>query len=320
MSHSAPGAAAPARPDRVKVFAPGSIGNLGPGLDVLGLAVAGAGDMVEAERRPEPGIVLAEPGHPDLPDDPDRHSAALAAREVLRMAGAADVGLLLRITKGLPLAGGQGGSAASAVAGAVAAQHLLGSPLTERDLLEACLAAESAVAGRHLDNVAPSLLGGAVLIRSADPADLIRLPVPEGLLVVLAHPDQRLLTADGRSALPETVPRPIALHQAAQVGAIVAALFSGDLALLGRAIDDRIAEPARAPLLPGFAAAKAAALAAGALGSSISGSGPTAFALTDDRGTAARIAEAMTAAYAAAGLGCTTRIAGADRRGARVVT
>jgi len=138
-------------------------------------------------------------------------------------------------------------------------------------LLDACLVAESTVAGRHLDNLAPSLLGGICLVRSMDPIDVVRLSVPEGLYIVLAYPAQRLRTAEARAVLPGMIDRATALHQAAQVGAIVAALASGDLALLGRAIDDRIAEPARAPLIPGFREVKAAALTAGALGASIYG-------------------------------------------------
>lgn len=302
----------------VTAFAPGSVGNMGPGLDILGLAVGGAGDWVTAERLDARGIELRDPGHADLPADPARHASALAARAVMARAGASH-GLALTVRKGLPLSGGQGGSAASAVAGAVAANACLGKPLGPRELLEECLEVEAQVAGRHADNLAPSLLGGAVLVRATDPLDVVTLPVPAGLTVVLAHPDQRLRTADARAVLPSVVPREVAIHQAAHVAAIVAALYSGDLALLGRGVDDRIAEPARAPLLPGFVAARAAALAAGALGASVSGSGPTAFALARDAETGGRIGAAMLAAYATAGVHASVRVAAVDRLGARLV-
>jgi len=301
----------------VRAYAPGSVGNVGPGLDILGLAVTGAGDRVTARVTPDPGIRVTT-DDAAIPTDPSLNTASLAARAVLVRASATEVGLQLTLDKGLPLSGGQGGSAASAVAAAVAVNHLLGRPLNRHGLLLATLEAEEAVAGRHADNLAPSLLGSAVLIRSLDPLDFVLLPVPEALRVVLARPDQQLRTADGRAVLPAVVSRAVALHQAAQVAAMVAALASGDLALLGRAIDDRIAEPARAPLPPGFSAAKAAALAAGALGCSISGSGPTAFALVADEATGAAVAQAMAEAYAAAGLNCTTRVAAVDRTGARV--
>jgi homoserine kinase len=306
--------------DRFLASAPGSIGNLGPGLDVLGCAVAGLHDEVIAEWSSQPGITLLDPGHPELPRSPSEHTSAIAAGAVLERACRIGValcapGIALTAKKGLPLAGGQGGSAASAVAGATAANALLGAMLDAPALLACCLEAESKVAGRHLDNIAPVLLGGIVLVRSLDPIDVIRLPVPTGLRIVLAHPAQRLSTVESRRALPHAIPRSIATHQLAQVAAMVAACYTNDLALFGRALDDRIAEPARAPLLPGFADAKCAALDAGALGASISGAGPTAFAIVGDAPSADRVAAAMHAAYARHGVACSTRITAVDLEG-----
>ncbi|MGE3617322.1 MAG: homoserine kinase, partial [Gemmatimonadales bacterium] len=278
----------------------------------------GAGDTVTVRRRAGRGIVITDPGHPSLPTDPSRHAAALAAAAVLRRARRRD-GLELAVRKGLPLSGGQGGSAASAVAGAVATNALLGRPLDEADLLEAALESEAAVAGRHLDNIAPSLLGGLILIRSLEPLDVIRLPVPRGLRIVLVKPGYELATRRGRAALPNVVPRDVALHQAAQVAAMVAAAGAGDPALFARAIDDRIAEPARAPLLPGFVAAKRAALRAGALACSISGSGPTLFALADHRATAEAVGAAVVRAYRRAGYRADVRLTAPDRTGARIL-
>jgi homoserine kinase len=305
----------------VTAFAPGSIGNVGPGLDILGLAVAGDGDAVRAEWLDVPGLTMLDAGHPELPSEAERHTSGLAAGAVLRRVGEAATrgrGIGLSVRKGLPLSGGQGGSAASAVAGAVAVNALLGEPLGSLELIEACLDAEEAVAGRHADNIAPSLLGGLVLIRSLDPLDVVRLPVPAELHVVLAKPAQRMRTAEARAVLPTEVTRAVALHQAAHVAAMVAAFALEDYALLSRSVDDRIAEPARAGLLPGFVEAKAAALAAGALGSSISGSGPTAFALARGRESAERVAAAMEAAYRASAGGCAVRVVPVDRDGARV--
>jgi homoserine kinase len=307
----------------VTAFAPGGVGNVGPGLDIVGLAVAGAGDEVRAEWTDKPGFTVIDPGHPSLPSDPERHAASLAGQAVVAAAGVTITGtrgIGLRVRKGLPLCGGQGGSAASAVAGGVAVNALLDNPLSREALLDACLIAEEAVAGRHLDNIAPALLGGIVLIRSMDPIDVIQLPVPDDLVVVLVRPDQEMRTSDARAVLPREIARGVALHQAAQVAAMVAALASGDYALLGRSVDDRIAEPARARLLPGFAEAKAAALEAGAFGSSISGSGPTTFALARGEADAERIAKAMVEAYARCGQHSEARIGKVDRQGARVVS
>lgn len=306
----------------IAAFAPGGVGNVGPGLDILGLALAGLGDTVRAQWSDQPGIHILEPGNPDLPTDANRHTSGLAAREVLRRAGApaAGRGIALRVHKGLPLSGGQGGSAASAVAAAVAVNALLGNPLAKQDLLMASLTAEESVSGRHADNIAPSLLGGIVLIRSLQPLDVIELPVPDELCVVVVRPDQQLRTADARAVLPAAVDRAVALHQAAQVGAMVAALATGDYALLGRAIDDRIAEPVRAQLLPGFREAKAAALKAGALGSSISGAGPSVFALVRGPAIGQRVGEAMVEAYADCGQRAQVRVTRVDREGARLVS
>lgn len=312
-------------PARATAYAPGSIGNLGPGLDILGCATEGAGDTVTAEFVDAPGMTVLDSGEPALSTAPDAHASAIAAMAVVRRATQVGAtipsgGIGLRVTKGLPLSGGQGGSAASAVAGAVAVNALIGNPLSRDDLLDAALHAETQVAGRHLDNIAPSLMGGIVLVRALDPIDVVALPVPEALRIVLARPAQDLRTAEARAVLPVEVTLAVALHQAAQVGAIVSALHAGDLALLGRAIDDRVAEPARASLIPGFAKAKRAALAAGALGVSISGAGPTAFALCDSETAGAAVAQAMCDAWQRAGIGCTARVTRPDRAGARVET
>ena len=311
---------------RVIVSVPGGIGNFGPGLDVLGCALTGARDQVIAEWSQTAGISIIDAGHPQLPTDPAKNTASIAAAAVMRAAITRGVcvshpGIAITIKKGLPLSGGQGGSAASAVAGAVAANALIwpvGSGLSQNELLTCALQGEEAVAGRHLDNIAPSLLGGIVLVRSLDPIEVVKIPAPAGLRIVLATPAQQLTTTRARSVLPVEVPRSIVVHQLAQVAAIISACHSGDLALLGRSMDDRIAEPARTPLLPGFADAKISAIDAGALGVSISGAGPTAFALCDSEATASKIAQAMQSAYARAGLDCTVRICEIDTQGAIV--
>lgn len=300
----------------VRAFAPGGIGNLGPGLDILGCAITGLGDSVEATLVDPPGVHVENPGHPDLPSDPAKHSSAIAVAEVLRRSGKAKVGVSIRVEKKLPLAGGQGGSAASAIAGALAVNTLIGSPLTDDDLLRSALVAEERVAGRHLDNLAPALFGGIILVRSIEPLSLLSLPVPPALRIVVVHPGMRLRTADARSVLPTSVDRTTSLIQASAVAAMTAAFCTGELGLLRGAIDDRIAEPARAPLLPGFARAKAAAIEAGALGCSIAGGGPSSFALVEGTPTAEAVLRAMLDAYADEGLQATGRVAEVDERGA----
>jgi homoserine kinase len=304
-------------PSAVRAFAPGGIGNIGPGIDILGCALTGPGDSVLLTRTERPGVYIVEPGHPDIPADPSRHASAIAAAEVFRRAGV-ELGVTLHLTKRLPLSGGQGGSAASAAAGAVAANALLGNPLGRDDILYSALVAEERIAGRHIDNLAPALFGGILLIRSIEPLHFESLPVPDALRIAIVHPSMRLRTADARSVLPASIDRATALAQATAVAAMVTAFCTGDLSRLRGAVDDRIAEPARAPLLPGFLAAKRAALDAGALGCSISGGGPTSFALTDSDESASRIVDAMVAAYRSAGMPASGRVAQVDTRGTRI--
>jgi homoserine kinase len=298
--------------------APGSIGNFGPGFDIIGCAITGPRDAVEARFTKTAGVNVAVAGHPELPTDPKLHASAIAVRKVLSMAGRDECGITLTVTKQLPLSGGQGGSAASAVAGALAVNALLGFPLDHDALLLAALHAESTLAGRHLDNVASALLGGIVLVRGIDPPEVIRLPAPRELRIALVLPQQRLRTVDARAVLPREVSRDVALTQAANVATLLHALHTGDLELLGRAMNDQIAEPARAPLLPGFIEAKRAAMRAGALGCSISGAGPTAFALAADEANAERLVDAMCAAYKGCGVAASGRVARIDERGASV--
>lgn len=303
--------------DEVTVFAPGSVSNLGPGFDCLGVAIGGRGDLVSARRSASPGVRVAAIDDARIPTDAERNTAALAAQAALRQAGV-EAGLELSIRKGLPLSGGLGGSAASAVAGAVATDALLGLGLPRFVLIDCAMQAESVVAGRHADNVAPSLLGGAVLVARLDPLTLVPLHVDGSLSLVLATPAYQVETARARAVLPAQVARQDAVQQAANLALLLVGLARGDAALLRDALDDRIAEPARLPLYPGYPEAKASALAAGALGVAVSGAGPTIVAVA--RHPAAEpVRAALVAGYAGVGIGAQAFVAEIDQQGARVV-
>jgi homoserine kinase len=303
---------------RATVYAPGSTSNVGPGFDCLGIAFTGRGDRVTATLVGQPGVRVRSVSDPRIPLDPGRNTAAIAARAVLRRAGASDLGLEVAVEKGLPLGGGMGGSAASAVAGAVAADAVVGARLQTADLLDAALEAEAVVAGRHADNVAPSLLGGAVLVLGLDPVRTARVGVDPRLALVFVTPAYAVETAAARAVLPPEVPRADAVAQAAHLGALVLGLERGDLDLIRRGMVDRIAEPARAALYPGYAEARADALAAGALGVAVSGAGPTLVALCE-RGGAEAVAGSLERAYGALGIAATSLVAGIDTQGARVL-
>lgn len=274
-------------------FAPGSIGNVGPGFDVLGLAVDGIGDRVTVQlTKDAPRVADVTGVDADLvPPDPDRNCAAIAAQAMLRGSG---YNAIVTIEKGLPLAGGMGGSAASSVAGAYAAKLAID---RDGDVIAAALEGESAVAGRHLDNIAPSTVGGLALSRSVDPIDVIKLPVAAEWWIALVTPRVRIQTKDARALLPNEIDRATWIQQMANTTALAHAFATADGALLRRALDDRYAEPRRAPLIPRFHDVKKAALGAGAFGCSISGSGPTLFAIAEDEAKARACAEAMQRAF-----------------------
>ncbi len=308
--------------DRVRVFAPATASNLGPGFDVLGLALEQPGDLVVAERRNQPGVEIVEvTGADSLSTDPGENVVGIAAAAALERLDDAGAGVRLWLHKQMPLGSGLGSSAASSVGGAVAVNALFGGVLSADDLVACALRGEAAASGTaHADNVAPCVLGGIVLIRTSDPLDLIRLPVPRALRVVLVHPHAEVLTAKARRLVAE---RRFSIGQAVanlgNVAALVAALHQGDLAMLGRSISDALVEPIRAPLVPAFAEVKQAALDAGALGCSISGSGPSVLAFAGSDAAADAVATAMEEAFADAGVTSDRYVGSVNGAGARVV-
>jgi homoserine kinase len=287
----------------VTAFAPATVSNVACGFDVLGFALDSPGDEVTARLAAAGGGavdidgIVGDGGR--LPRAAAKNTAGVAAQALLAALGERR-GVVLTIRKGLPLASGLGGSAASAVAAVVAVDALFGAKTPIDVLLSCALRGEHLGAGSaHADNIAPSLYGGFVLVRSSHPPDIIRLPIPAGLTAVVVHPDLEIETAKARALLGEMVPLADAIRQWANLGALVHGLHRGDFALIGRALEDTIAEPRRAPLVPGLAAIKQAAADAGALGCSLSGSGPSLFALCRDGATARRVAATMVTAVKA---------------------
>ena len=281
----------------VTAFAPATVSNVACGFDVLGFALDEPGDEVTAAFAPAGVSIAAIEGDGGrLPREAARNTAGVAALALLTKVGDRR-GVALTIRKGLPLSSGLGGSAASAAAAVVAVNRLIGANASEETLVQCALEGERLGAGSaHADNIAPSICGGFVLVRRTSPCDIVRLPVPTGLTAVVVHPDLEIETARARAMLGDTVPLQDAVKQWANLGAFVHALHTGDFDLLSRSLEDTIAEPRRAPLVPGLALIKRAAAEAGALGSSLSGSGPSLFALCRGDEAAARVAEAMTAA------------------------
>ncbi|MGI6525102.1 MAG: homoserine kinase [Bdellovibrionota bacterium] len=308
--------------NEVKAFAPATVANVSCAFDVLGFAVQALGDEVTLRRKKDSGIVISsitgDGGR--LSTDPLKNTASVAVQAFLNKVGAADLGVDLQLKKGMPLGSGMGSSAASAAAALYAANAMLGYPLSTRDLVPFAMESERIACGSaHADNAAPALLGGFVLIRSYHPLDIIQIQPPKNLHSVLIHPALELNTSDSRHILKKQVPLNVAVKQWGNIAGLIAGLYTSDYALIGRSLEDFIFEPARSFIIPAFSEVKAAALEAGALGCSISGSGPSLFALSDCPERANDIAHGMQKAFLESGIRSQTFVSLISTAGARLL-
>lgn len=309
----------------VTAFAPASIGNVGVGFDMLGLALAGVGDRVSVRRRPEKGVVVAaalDPEgapHAELSTDPDKNTASIAAAELWRSASAPG-GLELVVRKGIPLQSGMGSSAASAVAAVVAANALLEKPYGSSELLRFALEGEKYASGNlHADNVAPSLFGGLVFCPSTRLPQTVSLGLPRGMSSVLLHPDLKVDTAKARRRLAKNCTMEQWLTQQGYLATFILGCERNDHRMISESLRDVIIEPQRAASVPCFPYVRDAALRAGAAGCSLSGSGPSIFALCADD-IAGTVADEMEEACRGAGLDCKSWISPMNSPGAQVQT
>lgn len=309
--------------DPVTAFAPASIGNVGVGFDMLGLALSDVGDRVVARRTEGSKVIVDEVRgldgqiHPYLSTNAEENTASIAAAALLDDHGDA-FGVALQVHKGVPLQSGMGSSAASAVAAVVAVNALLREPLPVEALLPYALEGEKyASGGLHADNVAPSLLGGLILCPQVLLPDTVRLPVPQGVSAVLLHPDLKVNTAHARRRLAKTYSMELWLTQQGLLAGFVAACASSDINLLAKTLRDVIIEPQRAGAVPCFSGVVEAARRSGALGCSLSGSGPSLFALCLEN-DARNVASAMEHACRAQGIGCQSWVSPMTAPGARL--
>ena len=265
----------------VKVYAPASVGNMVVGFDILGFAVNAPGDEVIARKGERKGLHITKIFGDKknlLPKIVERNTAGLGALELLKFLGMQDECIDLEIYKKMPFGSGMGSSAASAAAGVMAINELLGRPLSKKELARFAIIGESAADGAmHGDNVLPSLLGGIVLIRDNKTYDFVSLPVPKGLSVFLIYPHIEILTREARGVLGDTVSLNKVIAQTGNIASLVTSLFNSDFDLLKRSLVDHIIEPQRAKLIPHFYELKDIALSLGALNYSISGAGPSMF-------------------------------------------
>ena len=298
-------------------FAPASIGNVAVGFDLLGQSIEGPGDRAIVRRIDEDTVrIKAVRGVvEDLPLAPERNTAG---RALLALCEARPgVGFELELEKGIALGSGMGGSAASAVAALVAANALLEDALTLTELYQLALLGEEVASGsQHGDNVAPSLFGGLVIASSR--GEPVRVPVPPSLWLAVVHPHMVLPTRQARAVLIGSYELSDFVAQSESLALVLAGCYTNDLSLIARGLQDRLIEPRRAALIPGFEAVKHAAMHHGALGASISGAGPSVFAWMPDRESAAEAATAMAAAFGGVGLGADLFVSPAAGPAARV--
>ncbi len=281
----------------IRVFAPATVANLSAGYDVLGLAVHFPGDEVVITLNDSNKITLDEVTGDDgkLPRDPEKNIVSAVVKMYLQQRQIS-IGASISLHKKMPFGSGLGSSSASAVAGLVAINALMEHPWERKALLPLAMEGERLACGSaHADNVAPSLLGGVVLIRSYDPLDVISLPVPEGIYISLVYPHVIVPTGEARKIIKPQVLLKDAVTQWGNVGGIVAGFCMNDIDLIGRSMQDVIIEPIRAILIPHFYTLKQIAIEHGALGFSISGSGPTVFAISKSETIAHNIAKKINA-------------------------
>lgn len=309
-------------PLEVTAFAPATVANVAVGFDILGFPFEQVGDHVTVERLDSYKDVIVEKISGvvvDIPKDPAKNTASVALRTMIS-ALKLPFGFRVSIKKGIPLGSGMGGSAASAVGAVVAANALLDQSVANDRLLHFALAGEAAASGDlHADNIAPCLYGGLTLVLSTAPAQIIQIPLPDGIVCVLVKPHIKIETRHARSILKPQILLSEHVRQSAHLGAFIAACFRSDHALIKASLVDSLIEPQRASMIPGFHDAKSAALAQGALGFSISGSGPCVFAWADSFPTAQKVSDAIQVAFKGFGLTSDAWIGPLGKKGARVV-
>ena len=284
----------------IKVFAPASVANVAVGFDILGFALEKPGDEIIIREGSNPGLVITEiqGAGGRLPFEIMKNTAGYAAYRLLEHIGATDKPLEMEIHKKMPFGSGLGSSAASAAAGVFAVNEFLNTGLTKQEILRFAVEGEKIADGAfHADNVGPSLMGGMLLIRDNETLDFKKLHIPHGLSAAIIYPHVEVLTRESRGILKKEVDFKDVIRQQGNLGAFIAGMYTSDFGLISRSLDDLLVEPQRAHLIPLFYEMKERALQEGALGFSISGAGPSMFALCDNSAIADAILESANRLY-----------------------
>jgi len=286
----------------VKVWAPATVANVAVGYDILGFAINGPGDEIILKRGKGKGLKIVEitGAKGKLPFDPEKNTAGFAALGLLKHIGATEEPLEMTIRKKMPFGSGLGSSAASAVGGVFAVNELFKTGLSKKEILRFAVEGEQIADGAwHADNVAPALLGGMTLIRDNDSLDVHKIYIPKGLQTVVIYPNVEVLTKDSRDLLSDSLRLDQHIQQSGNLGGFIIGMYNSDFDLIQRSLQDVIIEPQRASLIPCFYEMKEASLSHGALGFSISGAGPSMFALCNNSLVAEKIIESANRIYSA---------------------
>lgn len=303
----------------IRVFCPATIANISCGFDVLGVALDSVGDEMVVRKIEEKGIKISKIYGQALPMETHRNVAGVAGLAFL-LASDYQGGFEIEIIKKIKPGSGIGSSAASAAGAVWAMNRLLGNPFHYTQLVQFAMEGERLASDvAHADNVAPALFGGFTLVRSYDPLDIVPIPAPRDLFATIIHPQIEIKTSDSRKILKTTISMETAIKQWGNVGGLVAGLLKEDYELIGRSLVDHIVEPIRSILIPGFDEVKKASLDAGALGSGISGSGPSIFAMSKGHDTALKVGEAMKTVYEKIGIDYEIHVSKINMDGVRPV-
>ena len=305
--------------DYLKIFSPATVANVSCGFDSMGFAVDDIGDEMTFTKTKEKGVKITNITGADLTYNVDKNAASAVVKKMLLEANA-NFGIELTIHKGFSPGSGLGSSAASAAGAAFGANQLLGNKYSELELTKFAMFGEEVACGSAIaDNVAAAIYGGFVLVRSYQPLEIVKLPVPTALRVVAIHPQIEVKTKDAREVLPKEIPLKNAIIQWANVGGLVSGLFTNDYTLISNSLVDLVAEPARKNLIPHFDNVKNSALNAGALGAGISGSGPTIFALCKGDEIAKKVYKNINETYQKTGIDFELFISKVNPEGMKII-
>lgn len=305
----------------VCVFAPATVANVACGFDIFGFALEMPGDEIIVRLKSKPGVTLTKiTGDKGvLPLEPEKNTAGVSVLKLLEFLNSSQ-GMEIELHKKMPLGSGLGSSAASAAGSVFAANALLGSPLSTKELIPFAMEAERIACGSaHADNVAPALLGGFILIRSYRPLDIIEIPLKIDLYCSVLHPNIEIRTEMARQILKKEITLEQLVMQSGNAAGLIAGLLQGDASLVNRSLESVFDEPIRSTLIPGFYEIKAAAIKEGALGCSISGSGPSVFALTQEKRHAEKVGLAMMHACRSKRLDCDLYVSSINKQGPKIL-